>query len=367
MELEQLSVLNFKNYGEGSIYPDPHVNIFTGLNGQGKTNLLDAIHYLSFCKSYFNPIDSQNVKHGEDFFVVEGVFHHEDQRDKIYCGVKKGQKKMFKKNKTEYDRLADHIGQFPCVIISPYDKDLISEGSEVRRKFMDSIISQYNRPYLEDLIDYNKVLRQRNSLLKYFWENRTFDADNLEVWNLQLTQLAKKIYEVRQQFVAAFEPIFQGHYQAISGKAEEVSITYRTHLSDEDFGKVLAQSLDKDRRTQYTNVGIHKDDLKFGINGGHPLKKFGSQGQQKTFLIALKLAQFDLVKEATKKLPILLLDDIFDKIDDVRVAHLMKLVSDHNFGQIFITDTHSERIEKIFTEITDKVKVFHIEKGAING
>lgn len=366
MILEQLSVLNFKNYREANIYPDPHVNIFTGLNGQGKTNLLDAIHYLSFCKSYFNPIDRQNILHGEEFFVVEGLFDREGEKDKIYCGVKKGQKKVFKRNKTEYEKLAEHIGRYPSVVISPYDKDLISEGSEVRRKFVDSIISQYNRPYLDDLIAYNQVLRQRNSLLKYFWENRTFEADNLEVWNIQLVDLAEKIHAERRKFVDAFEPVFLGHYAAISGNAEDVKIHYSSHLNQGNFAQVLDQSQEKDRRTQYTNVGTHKDDLKFGISGGHPLKKFGSQGQQKTFLIALKLAQFDLVKEATGRVPILLLDDIFDKIDDVRVQHLMKLVSDHNFGQIFITDTHAERIERIFEEITENVKVFHIKNGEVH-
>jgi len=366
MILEQLSVLNFKNYREANIYPDPHVNIFTGLNGQGKTNLLDAIHYLSFCKSYFNPVDRQNIMLGEDFFVVEGTFIRDEEKEKIYCGVKRGQKKVFKRNKTEYERLAEHIGRFPAVVISPYDKDLISEGSEVRRKFMDSIISQYDRAYLDNLIAYNRILRQRNSLLKYFWENRTFDEDNLEVWSLQLAELAVKIHDVRKSFVEEFYPIFLKHYAAISGEAEEVEISYSSHLNEGVFTEKLSESLEKDRRTQYTNVGIHKDDLKFGIGGGHPLKKFGSQGQQKTFLIALKLAQFDLVKEATQRVPILLLDDIFDKIDDVRVQHLMKLVSDHNFGQIFITDTHSERIERIFERITDNLKVFHIAKGEVN-
>jgi DNA replication and repair protein RecF len=366
MILEQLSVLNFKNYREANIYPDPHVNIFTGLNGQGKTNLLDAIHYLSFCKSYFNPIDRQNILHGESFFVIEGILERDGERDKIYCGVKKGQKKVFKRNKTEYDRLADHIGQYPAVVISPYDKDLISEGSEVRRKFMDSIISQYDRPYLDDLIGYNQVLRQRNSLLKYFWENRTFDAENLEVWNVQLAEKGEKIHRVRKRFTEEFLPIFLSRYAAISGNVEEVEIEYESHLNEGNFMDQLTESSEKDRRTQYTNIGIHKDDLKFGIGGGHPLKKFGSQGQQKTFLIALKLAQFDLVKEATGRIPILLLDDIFDKIDDVRVQHLMKLVSDHNFGQIFITDTHAERIERIFEEITESVKVFHITNGEVH-
>ncbi len=364
MILAHLSLINFKNYAEAAFDFDPNVNIFTGLNGQGKTNILDAIHYLAFCKSYFNPIDSQNVRHGEEFFVVEGLFANEEVHDKIYCGVKKGQKKVFRKNKTDYERLAEHIGKYPAVVISPYDKDLISEGSEVRRKFMDSIISQYNRAYLDDLMEYNKLLRHRNSLLKYFWENRTYDADNLDVWTVQLVAVAKRIYAEREKFVAEFEPVFLMHYAAISGGAEEVGLEYNTHLSEGDFADTIAASLEKDRRSSYTNVGTHKDDLKFKI-GGHTLKKFGSQGQQKTFLISLKLAQFDLIKAATGRTPVLLLDDIFDKIDDIRVQHLMKLVSDHNFGQIFITDTHSERIAEIFADISDSAKIFTIKEGEV--
>ncbi|MFN2429474.1 MAG: DNA replication/repair protein RecF, partial [Cryomorphaceae bacterium] len=258
-----------------------------------------------------------------------------------------------------------HIGSYPTVVISPYDKDLISEGSEVRRRFTDGIISQYKRPYLDHLIQYNKVLKQRNSLLKYFWENRTFDAENLELWSGQLVELARKIFEERRAFVEVFEPVFKSHYAAISGNSEEVSIVYASHAGDGDFAKTLAESEERDRRTSYTNVGTHKDDLKFLING-YPLKKFGSQGQQKTFLIALKLAQFDIVRSATDKTPVLLLDDIFDKIDDVRVQHLMKLVSDHNFGQIFITDTHAERISDIFNGITESKKVFNVKEGAID-
>ncbi|MCA1751017.1 MAG: DNA replication/repair protein RecF [Cryomorphaceae bacterium] len=365
MVLADLSLINFKNYSEASLDFDSNVNIFTGLNGQGKTNLLDAIHYLSTCKSYFNPIDSQNIHHGEDFFVVEGVFQNGEGSDKIYCGVKRGQKKVFRKNKTDYERLAEHVGQFPAVVISPYDKDLISEGSEVRRRFTDSIISQYNRRYLDHLIDYNKILKQRNSLLKYFWENRTFDADNLEVWSMQLCDLAEKIFAERQQFIAEFTPVFLAHYNAISGGGEEVGVRYRSDLDGGDFAETLAQSLEKDRRTSYTNVGIHKDDLRLTIDG-HPLKKFGSQGQQKTFLIALKLAQFDLVKQATGRMPVLLLDDIFDKIDDVRVQHLMHLVNDHNFGQIFITDTHAGRVREIFSGIARSVKVFDVKKGEVH-
>jgi DNA replication and repair protein RecF len=364
MVLSELSLVNFKNYGDASLQFDPNVNIFTGLNGQGKTNLLDAVHYLSTCKSYFNPIDSQNIRHGEDFFVVEGLFVNGSGADKIYCGVKRGQKKVFRKNKEEYGRLSEHVGQFPSVVISPYDKDLISEGSEVRRRFMDSIVSQYRRPYLDALIDYNRILRQRNSLLRYFWENRCFDADNLEVWSLQLQQLAEIIFAERQRFVEEFSPVFMSHYEAISGGGEEVGMRYKSDLDAGNFGETLAQSLDKDRRTSYTNVGVHKDDLKLSI-GGHPLKKFGSQGQQKTFLIALKLAQFDLVKRATGRMPVLLLDDIFDKIDDVRVQHLMHLVNDHNFGQIFITDTHAGRVHDIFSATAESVKVFDIKMGEV--
>lgn len=364
MILAHLSLVNFKNYAEASFDFDPNVNIFTGLNGQGKTNVLDAIHYLAFCKSYFNPIDSQNIRHGEDFFVLEGMFENEQGFDKIYCGVKKGHKKVFKKNKTEYERLAEHIGKYPAVVISPYDKDLISEGSEVRRKFIDSIISQYNREYLDDLISYNKLLRQRNSLLKYFWENRTFEPDNLDVWTTQLVDVAQRIHSERVKFLAEFEPVFLSHYAAISGKAENVRLEYSSHLTEGNFSDTMAASLEKDRRSSYTNVGTHKDDLKFIING-HPLKKFGSQGQQKTYLISLKLAQFDLIKAATKRVPLLLLDDIFDKIDDVRVQHLMKLVSDHNFGQIFITDTHSERIADIFDGISDSAKIFEVKQGEV--
>jgi len=365
MILAQLSLINFKNYHEANLIFDSNVNIFTGLNGQGKTNIIDAVHYLSACKSYFNPIDTQNILHGEDFFVVEGIFENGEGADKIYCGVKRGQKKVFRRNKTEYERLAEHIGRYPAVIISPYDKDLISEGSEVRRRFMDSIISQYNRQYLEWLMAYNKVLQQRNSLLRYFWENRTFEADNLEVWSLQLADLAVKIHGERAKFIDLFTPVFLKHYAAISGNAEDVQIKYRSDLAEGNFTEVLKANEEKDRRSSYTNVGTHKDDLRLKI-AGHPLKKFGSQGQQKTYLIALKLAQFDLIKETTKRLPILLLDDIFDKIDDVRVQHLMKLVTDHRFGQIFITDTHAERISNIFREISESVKIFDVSGGKVN-
>jgi DNA replication and repair protein RecF len=364
MILTGINLLNFKNYTEASLEFDAGANIFTGLNGQGKTNIIDAVHYLSNCRSYFNPIDSQNIRHGEDFFVIEGQFVNGEGADKIYCGVKRGNKKIFRRNKEEYEKLAEHVGRFPAVVISPYDKDLISEGSEVRRKFMDSIISQYNRTYLDNLIDYNRVLKQRNMLLRYFWENRTFDADNLSIWSAQLVSIAEALFAERQKFVELFTPVFSKHYAAISGNAEHAEIVYRSDLEEGDFARALNQLTDKDRRTSYSNVGAHKDDLKFRIDG-YPLKKFGSQGQQKTFLIALKLAQFDVIRSITGKLPLLLLDDIFDKIDDVRVKHLMKLVSEGNFGQLFITDTHAERLPVIFKEISGSVRVFEVNKGEV--
>lgn len=364
MLLRNLNLLNFKNYNEARLDFDSRVNCFIGDNGEGKTNILDAIHYLSFCKSYFNPIDIQNINHNEEFFVIEGEFEIGDKKDKIFCGLKKGQKKSFRRNKKEYGRLADHIGHYPAVMISPYDQDLISEGSEIRRKFIDSIISQYNRVYLDDLIQYNKVLQQRNRLLKYFFENRTFDADSLEVWDEQLSELAGRIHKVRQEFISGFLPVFDRFYERISGRKEIVSIEYRSHLNEGNFKELLNEYLKKDRRSSYSNVGVHKDDLVFTING-HPLKKFGSQGQQKSFLIALKLAQFELIKSIKDVVPVLLLDDIFDKIDDKRVKHLMELVSENSFGQIFITDTHSERVPDIFRQIKIEPRIFLVENGGV--
>ncbi len=364
MILRQLQLVNFKNYPGILLDFDPEVNILTGLNGQGKTNVLDAIYYLSFCKSYFNPIDTQNIRHGEDFFVIEGLFDQGENSDKVYCGVKRGQRKVFKLNKEVYERLSSHIGRFPAVIISPSDKDLITEGSEVRRRMIDSIIAQYDQPYIELLLQYNRVLQQRNSLLKYFWENRTFDPENLALWTDQLIDSGRRIFASRKDFLERFSPIFEGHYAAISGHAEVVKLDYHSQFSDGNLSDKFAKGLEKDRRTSYSNLGVHKDDLEFLI-GGHPLKKYGSQGQQKTFLIALKLAQYDLIKASTGKTPLLLLDDIFDKIDDVRVAHLLQLVADHSFGQIFITDTHSERISAIFKAMPTTMRVFEIEEGGL--
>ena len=362
MVLKNLNLLNFKNYSEADLTFDAGVNIFTGLNGQGKTNLLDAIYYLSYCKSYFNPVDTQNIRHEESFFVIKGDFEQSDKEERVYCAVKKGQKKIVKRNKITYERLADHIGLFPVVIISPYDKDLISEGSEFRRRFMDSIISQYNRPYLDTLLRYQKVLQQRNTLLRQFWESRQFDRESLNLWDEQLRNLAAVIYRERLAFIQEFNPLFQRNYNRISNKAEEVSLEYRSHLSEGNFQQLLDDNIEADRRKLFTGVGTHKDDLLFSI-AGYPLKKFGSQGQQKSYLIALKLAQFDHIASKKGQKPILLLDDIFDKIDDFRVKQLMELVTENRFGQLFITDTHQDRVAAIFEGLNSGARQFFIQNG----
>lgn len=363
MHLQNLHLVNFKNCHSAEYEFTSGVNCLVGENGAGKTNVLDAIYYLSHCKSYFNPIDSQNIRHEEPFFVIEGEFGSGEETDTVYCGVKRGQKKMFKRKGKEYAKLSEHIGRYPVVIISPYDKDLVYEGSDIRRKLIDGIISQFNPVYLEKLIQYNKALNQRNSLLKYFWENRSFDAAGLEVWNHQLAASGSYIYEARRDFLEAFVPVFQKLYSRVSGGKEEVSLDYQSQLHEHSFEALFDLHLDQDRNRQHSTAGIHKDDLVFEI-GGHPLKKYGSQGQQKTFLIALKLAQFNFIAEKKGEKPILLLDDVFDKIDDQRVRHLMELVSENNFGQIFVTDTDLNRVPEIFEAINTPGKVFNLKNGS---
>jgi DNA replication and repair protein RecF len=300
----------------------------------------------------------------EKFFLVTGDFLKADKKINITCSVKLGQKKKLKRNKKEYEKLSEHIGQFPAVIISPYDTNLIQEGSDTRRKFIDSIISQFDKNYLNALMRYNRVLAQRNALLKQFVEMRFFNEDNIEVWDAQLVELGNEIYGKRNEFLIEFIPIIQRHFEFISGGKEEIGITYLSHLHEGEFGKQLKDAHKKDSYTGYSTVGIHKDDLQFEIDG-QPIKKFGSQGQQKSFLIALRLAQFELIKTHLNIPPLLLLDDIFDKLDHHRVSQLMKLVSDGQFGQVFITDTDNERIEKVFEGIAIDKKVFEIKPERI--
>lgn len=357
MFLKHLSLVNYKNFSSKSLEFDPVINCLVGDNGVGKTNILDAIYHLSFGKSYFNPVSTQNIKHETDFFVVEGEFEKDERTEKIVCSFKRGLKKVIKRNGKAYEKFSEHIGFLPLVIISPSDRDLITEGSDTRRKFMDGVISQSDKEYLKTLIKYNKVLVQRNSLLKYFVANHTFDPNTLAIYNEQLHTLGTEIHQKRVAFVTSFIPIFKEQYAHISEKEEEIMLSYESQLLDKGLLELLEATVDKDRAIQYTSVGIHKDDLNFTI-AGHPIKKFGSQGQQKSFLIALKLAQFHFIKEQAKTTPILLLDDIFDKLDENRVSQIVSLVDNDNFGQIFISDTHAERTENVVKNIRQSYKIF---------
>lgn len=358
-------MLGFKNYAEAELQFSRHINCFVGNNGEGKTNLLDAIHYLAFCKSFFNPNDSQNIYHNNPFFVIQGEFlNGDDSKDDIYCGFKRNEKKQFKKNKKEYNRLAEHIGSIPLVMVSPADSELITEGSESRRKFMDSAIAQFDKSYLENLLAYNKVLAHRNAVLKSFAENRYYDKESIAIWDDQLIALGNKIHQERMIFIEKFTPIFNRFYHLISGGKEEVGLEYASQLKDGNFADLLETAVKKDLHLQYSSQGIHKDDLIFKINN-FAVKKFGSQGQQKSFLIALKLAQFDFLKSIKQKTPLILLDDIYDKLDESRVQQLMQLVSSEGFGQIFITDTHQDRIARIFKKIKTEFKLFKIKNGNV--
>ncbi len=365
MYLQQLSVINFKNYAEAGLTFSEGVNVFTGNNGAGKTNLLDAIHYLSLCKSYFNPIDSQQIKQGEEFFIITGNFNKNGNQDAVACSVKRNQKKQFKRNKKDYQRLADHIGLFPLVMVSPYDISIIIEGSEERRKFIDNVISQTDNQYLDELIVYNKVLVNRNALLKLIADTGRYDPHLLEVLDEQLTVSGNLIFEKRKAFMESFTEIFNKHYQYLSDNAERVELIYESQLFQADIASLLKKNIEKDRVLERTTSGIHKDDLLFAIHG-MPMKKFGSQGQQKSFLIALKLAQYSFLDQKNGFKPILLLDDIFDKLDDQRVTQLMQMISNHDFGQVFITDTNVNRVKNIFSEIGVDIKLFKVKGGEID-
>ena len=359
MHLKQLSLINYKNFESETFEFDSKINCLVGANGIGKTNVLDSIYHLSLGKSYFNPITSQNIKHHEDFFVIDGEFVKQDRTEKIVVSAKRGQKKVIKRNSKAYERFSEHVGLLPVVIISPADRDLITEGSDTRRKFMDGIISQNDKTYLDNLISYNKVLAQRNALLKYFAANRTFESSTLEVYNEQLSNYASEIFETRTLFLESFIPIFKERYQTISNNKEQVTISYKSQLKKGNLASLFEERLQKDLQRQYTTVGTHKDDLDFGIEN-HPIKKFGSQGQQKSFLIALKLAQDDFIKAKSKVNPILLLDDVFDKLDEQRVEQIVSLVSTGELGQLFISDTHPDRTEAVVKNTAQDYKMFRL-------
>lgn len=359
MLLRNLSLINYKNFESKDFEFDAKINCFVGANGIGKTNVLDSIYHLSLGKSYFNPVATQNIRYDQDFFVIDGTFEKKGREEKVVCSFKRGNKKIIKRNGKAYERLSDHIGLLPLVIISPADRDLIIEGSETRRKFINGVISQSDKTYLQNLLKYNKVLSQRNSLLKYFAANQTFDMTTLAVYNEQLMEFGTAIFEKRAKFMETFIPIFKSQYEVISGGNEAVSLTYQSKLFDHSLLDLLEMNIERDRALQYSSVGIHKDDLGFSI-AEHPIKKFGSQGQQKSFLIALKFAQFHFMKAQAGTTPIVLLDDIFDKLDENRVAHIIALVDNAEFGQIFISDTHAERTENVVKTIHQTYKIFKL-------
>ncbi|MBR4381058.1 MAG: DNA replication and repair protein RecF [Bacteroidaceae bacterium] len=362
MILNHISILNYKNIVQTDLAFSPKLNCFFGKNGMGKTNLLDAIYFLSFCKSSSNPIDSQNMLHTADFFMIQGEYATDDgQPEEIFCGMKRKQKKQFKRNKKEYQRLSDHIGLIPLVMVSPDDSILINGLSEERRKFMDVVISQYDKVYLDALIRYNKALSQRNTLLK---KEETATDEMLAIWEEMMAQEGEVVFRKREAFIQEFIPIFQQFYSFISEDKEAVGLTYESHARGASLREVLMQSRDKDRIMGHSLHGIHKDDLQM-ILGGFPLKREGSQGQNKTYLIALKLAQFDFLRRMGT-VPLLLLDDIFDKLDARRVEQIVKLVGSDRFGQIFITDTNRENLDKILKKTQVDYRLFHVVEGVIN-
>ena len=364
MYLKNLILNNFKNYELVEIEFSSKINCFVGANGVGKTNILDAIHYLSLAKSFFNGMDSLNIRHGEDYFIIQGEMQRKDDDDQIYCAFQKQKQKIIKRNGKEYKKISDHVGRYPVVMISPADSSLITEGSEERRRFMNKIISQYDAVYLDSVIQYNKAILQRNRLLKDFKTANKVDYDMLAVWDAQLVKYGGYIYDARKKLIDELIPVFQEYYTLISSSKETVKLEYISHLNECDFEKTLADSFKKDLYLEYTTVGAHKDNLALEMNG-YPIKTIGSQGQQKSFLTALKLAKFDYIRRMAGYPPMLLLDDIFDKFDAERVEQIIRLVSASMFGQIFITDTHLDRLQDILSLHHAEYKLFNISENII--
>jgi DNA replication and repair protein RecF len=365
MHIEEISIVNYKNIRECQVQFSPKLNCFIGNNGAGKTNLLDAVYYLSFCKSFFNPIDYLNINHLENYFMLQGNYRRLDSGETISCGLQKGHKKQFKRNSKVYKKLMEHIGLLPLVMITPSDDNLILGGSDERRKFMDGVISQYNQNYLDDLMKYNRALLQRNNLLKQFSSERYFDGELLSIWDGQLVEYGNRIHLQRMEFVEKLIPVFQQYYSFISQGNEVVGMIHQSDLYENSFEQLLKESLPKDKALQFTTTGIHKDDLILNI-GNYPIRKLGSQGQKKTYLVALKLAQFNFIKQISGLKPILLLDDIFDKLDHHRVEQIVKVVAGEDFGQIFITDTNREHLDTILEKMNADSRIFNVDSGIIN-
>jgi len=367
VHLSSLKLTNFKNYESQSFDLSPRLNCFTGLNGMGKTNVLDAVHFLCLCKSNTGLNDKHLVRHGASFFRLEGVFENENERAKIAAKFVSGQRKEIERDGVSFTRLTDYIGQFPVVMIAPDDVTLVQDGSEERRRFLDATLSQISPGYLQNLLIYNALLKQRNALLKKFWEEKNFDAALLEGIDRQMPAPAAAIYEQRWAFIQTFMPLFREYYAAISGGREGVAAAFETDLAGgADLADLFQKNMEKDRLLQRTTTGPHRDDLTLWMDE-QPVKKFASQGQLKSFLLALRLAQYEVLRREKGFAPILLLDDIFDKLDEQRVHQLVGLLIGRDFGQIFITDTQRSRIESVVASFTGDYKVFEIENGKVIG
>ena len=371
MILERLSIINYKNIQEATLELSPKINCFIGHNGAGKTNVLDAVYFLSFCHSAQTTQDSLVIRHDQDFFMLEGNYntnlslltsHHSPLT--IHCGMKRGAKKVVRRDKKAYQRLSEHIGLIPIVMVSPTDIQLIEGSSEERRRLMDVVISQLDRSYIESLNRYNKALQQRNAMLKI--EDREPDPEILSLWEEQMAREGEVIYQKRQAFVEQLIPLFQQFYETISGGHEQVSLRYTSHCQRGPLLEVIQRDRFKDRAVGYSLHGIHRDDLEIMLDG-HPMRREGSQGQQKTFVIALKLAQFEFLKRTNAQTtPLLLLDDIFDKLDAQRVEQIIQLVASKQFGQIFITDTNRDHIDQILSKGSFDYKLYEVSNGEIH-
>jgi DNA replication and repair protein RecF len=362
MIIDRISILNFKNIEEAELAFSPKMNYLFGNNGMGKTNLLDALYYLSFAKNHTNLVDSQLIKHDQDFSVLHGFYQEAGSIEEIYCGIKRKQKKTFKRNKKEYERLSEHIGLIPLVMVSPSDTDLIQGGSEERRKFVDMLICQYDKEYMHALIRYNKTLKQRNIYLREDAGN--MDDSLFEILDEQLVSAGEIIHRKRRDFVEDFIPIFKEYHRSICNEGESVDLQYDSQLDKGSFPRLLTEKLPKDKLLGYSSVGIHKDDFNFLLDD-YFIRKIGSQGQNKTYLIALKLAQFNFLVQKGSSTPLLLLDDIFDKLDAYRVKQIIHLVSQPEFGQIFITDTNRKYLDEILLGLDLDYKLFQVNDGKI--
>lgn len=365
MILSNISILNYKNIADAELVFSPNINCFIGDNGEGKTNLLDAVYFLSFTHSMFSNIDSQMMRHGSDFFMLKGSYLHDDGEtsEEVYAGMKRGVKKLFKRNNKAYKRLSEHIGLVPLIIVSPDDVMLVGGGSEERRKLLDIVISQYDNTYIDYLVRYNKALQQRNALLKMDEEP---DETLLMLWEEEMAVNGEEVYKRRNDFVERFIPVFNDIYTRISGEKEEVSLKYISHCQRGRLLDVIQRDRLRDRAVGYSLHGIHRDDLEMLI-GGYPMRREGSQGQTKTYVIALKLAQFGFLRSTeSRTTPLLLLDDIFDKLDSQRVENIINIVSSDDFGQIFITDTNRDHLDRILASSQSDYKIFKVKDGAFS-